>query len=227
MRQAPLCRSGERGASLAAVMATVAVLGILMTAAAQQWSFIERREMEKELIYRGQSIAAAIDEWRRQAQNQRLPTKLEDLTKGPRPTLRRVWHDPMTARYDRNGELEEETGMWELVTPMRPGGPGGTNNPRASQPGSGPGGVNIQGISGVASKSEELSIAGWANVPPGSPYTEWRFEVLNVSPQQVNQPLQGGVSNEQRPPGYGGDARAPGAPPPPGSPLGTGLSGGR
>ena len=230
-------RRGERGASLAALMVAVGVMGLLMTVAAQQWSIIERREREKELIYRGTNIAAAIDEFRRQAQNQRLPTKLEDLTKGPRPTLRRVWEDPMTARYDRDGELVEgdeesgQPGQWELLTPSR-------NQPAAGAPGAGAGGrqgagrqpsnspINIEGITGVASTSEELSLAAWNDIPPGSPYTEWRFEVLNFN-TRVAAVQQGQLPEELtlRPPGYGGDARAPGAPPPPNSPLGTGLTG--
>lgn len=206
-------------------MAMVGVLAVLMTVAAQQWSFIERREMEKELIYRGQSIAAAIDEYRRMGQNQRLPTKLEDMTKGPRPTLRRVWHDPMTARYEDDGDLVENTGQWELLTPGRGHAPPGSGQPQPP-PLNSP--LNIQGISGVASKSEEVSIAPWINVPAGSPYTEWRFEVLNLNPN-VAATQQGGGYDESspRPPGYGGDARAPGGPPPPNSPLGTGLRGGR
>jgi hypothetical protein len=204
-------------------MVMVAIMGVMMTMAAQQWSFIERREMEKELIYRGQRIAAAIGEFERQAQNQRRPTKLEDMTKGPRPTLRRVWHDPMTARYDSNGDLVEETGEFELLTPASPqaGAPGGGTPPgqRTRSP------INIQGINGVASQSDELSIAGWTTVPPGSPYTEWRFEAVYLDRSTVVNPVRGGESVELRPPGYGGDARAPGAPPPPGSPLGTGLAG--
>lgn len=233
-RRAAGRRRGQRGASLAAVMVTVGVMGVLMTAAAQQWSFIERRELEKELIYRGQNIAAAIDEHRRQAQNQRLPTRLEELTKGPRPTLRRVWLDPMTARFDRDGEPveaardESAPGEWELLTPSRnpsgPPGSGGLRQPRRQTPSSSP--INIEGITGVASRSEELSISAWGEVPAGSPYTEWRFEVLNYNTNVPNV-QQGSVPEKTalRPPGYGGDARAPGAPPPPGSPLGTGLRG--
>jgi type II secretory pathway pseudopilin PulG len=212
-------------------MVAVAIMGIVLTAAAQQWSFILRRELERELIYRGGNIVTAIQEYQTSAQNQRLPTKLEDLTKRPRPTLRKVWVDPMTARYDGDGKLIEGTGEWELLRPSAPSGQqagrsGGRQQPRTNNPRAGNSRLNVQGVVGVASKSEELSIGSWGDSPPESVYSEWRFEVvsLNQSTGQVNTFNRTGVRTsspgEVRPPGFAGTTRKPGDPPPPGSPLG-------
>lgn len=211
-------------------MVAVAIMALVLTAAARQWSFVMRRELERELIYRGGNIVNAIQEYQASGQSQQLPTKLEDLTKPPRPTLRKVWVDPMTARYDGDGKLIEGTGEWEFLHPNASAagrGRGGSNQQRRqNNPQVGNSRLNIQGIVGVASKSEELSIGSWADSPPESPYTEWRFEVvsLNQATGQVNTFNRTGVrtSNpgEVRPPGFGGTARKPGDPPPPGSPLG-------
>lgn len=214
-------RAAHEGSSLAALMVAVAVLGILATAAARQWSFITRRELEKELHYRGSRIMNAVFEYR--SIHQRLPSKLEDMTKPPRPTLRKVWADPMTARYDKSGELVEGTGEWELLEPetVSPGGRQGGRSNRSSgrrRRSS----INVQGVVGVASKSQELSLTAWEGRPPGTPYSEWKFEVANTSQltgRQRGSRVQGNTLpgfpvQPPRPPGFGGVARPPGAPPP-------------
>ncbi|MEM7248949.1 MAG: hypothetical protein AAF533_26720 [Acidobacteriota bacterium] len=212
-------RRSARGASLAALMFGVAIMGIFMAAASQQWSFIVRRELERELVYRGSRYQSALDEHR--ARTNALPTKLEDLTKLPKPSLRRVWADPMTARYDQDGELIEGTGEWKLIGPQNPANRGvgqattsGRSGSRLNRRNRGP---RTQAIRGVSSQSEEISIASWGEgFSAETAYNEWTFEVLDLvrssnrtaathnTPDQPEIPV----------PGYPGIERPPGAPAP-------------
>ena len=96
-------RKGEGGSTLAALVVALAVMSILMTVATTQWTFIVRREKEKELIFRGTAIARAIQEY--QTKQGGNPTTLEQMTKTKPPCLRQILVDPMTAQYGRDGEL--------------------------------------------------------------------------------------------------------------------------
>ena len=202
----------ESGSTLAALVVLLAIMSIFMTVAAQQWSFIIRREKERELIFRGQLIALAMEEY---AQGGRgVPTGLDVLTKRPRPALRKVPDEPMTARYDKDGKLVEGTGEWKL---LRQGPPvTSTSQPaeevtpeeqrEVEKRATGP-------ILGVASRSEELSIAGWNEVPPGSPYSAWRFEARGAGGGRGGPPPPDSRGHElPLPPGFGG-LRVPGGPP--------------
>jgi type II secretory pathway pseudopilin PulG len=202
-------RNGASGSTLAALVLLIAIMSIFMTAAAQQWSFIIRREKERELIFRGQLIALAMEEYAQAGRG--VPTSLDLLTKRPRPTLRKVPDEPMTARYDKDGKLVEGTGEWKLlrqaVTDPRARKASEDATPEeqreAEKRETGP-------IQGVASRSEELSIAGWNEVPPNSPYSSWRFEARGTQQNLSHQ--QKGGHEMPLPPGFGG-LRVPGGPP--------------
>jgi type II secretory pathway pseudopilin PulG len=195
-------------------MVMVAVMSILLTVAAQQWSFLTRRELERELTFRGERLLLALNEHQARVGGA-PPTSLEDLTKPPRPVLPRVWPDPMTARYDGNGDLVEGTGEWQVI---RVGDPAAGASPTTRDQGgfrerrpSGPATPAISGLRGVHSASEELSIGAWRDTPPGTPYNEWRFEVQFG---RTDTGTAGGreARIDERPPGFGG-LRAPGGPP--------------
>jgi hypothetical protein len=196
-------RRSPRGATLAALMGTVAVMSILMTVAAQQWSFVVRRELEKELIHRGERIQLAIWEYGTRTGAPPL-LKLEELTKRPRPLLPGVPPDPMTARYDAHGKLVEGTGEWHVLRLVPQGQPLIPGQPAREIPSS--------PIRGVRSKAKDdlLSIGAWGDVPPGSPYSAWEFVVSQTGGGgPVRQVF---VPQPQYPPGFGG-LRLPGGPP--------------
>ncbi|HUL80156.1 MAG TPA: prepilin-type N-terminal cleavage/methylation domain-containing protein, partial [Vicinamibacteria bacterium] len=99
-------RRGEAGYSLVALMAAVAIMMIMMTAAVPYWRYVMRDDAEQELIFRGGEIADAVARYQRRNGNA-LPSSLEVLVKGR--FLRRAYKDPMTKhgrwRFIRPGEL--------------------------------------------------------------------------------------------------------------------------
>jgi hypothetical protein len=85
------------GVTLLAVLLLIAVSSLLMGQAVQTWDSQVRRELEEELIYRGEQYKRAIELY--QAVNGRLPVKLEDLCpkeKADIRFIRRCWLDPIT-----------------------------------------------------------------------------------------------------------------------------------
>lgn len=218
-RRFAACRSSARGSLLAALLVMMTLASIMLAVAVTQWSFIVRRDREKELIFRGTQIVRGIEEFR--GKHNRLPTTLEEMAKLPNPALRQAWADPVTARYDDDGELVEGTGAWQYITQgeagtVRPSGtpgPGATTATAPTGPGrpGAPGGGRVGStpqivpFDGVASTSEEVSIGGYADMEAGKTYAEWRFRVFGGTGLTGRLELP-------RPPGFGG-YRAPGGPP--------------
>jgi type II secretory pathway pseudopilin PulG len=96
------------------VLTAVLVLGILSGVAIQDWTVIEKREKEAQLLFLQEQYAAAILSYQRG--QGALPTTLEQLTKKGQTGqvyLRRPWVDPMT----RNAKLTDWC-LWQV-------GPGG------------------------------------------------------------------------------------------------------
>lgn len=106
-------REGSRGFILAMLLAIIVAMGILLTAAQPSITAEVQRDKEAELIFRGESIAAAIRTYR--AKTGGYPLSLEDLTKLKPPVLRKLYTDPMTP-----------AGEWELITAVQPGASGDT-----------------------------------------------------------------------------------------------------
>ena len=89
--------SSESGHLLIALMIGLTVLAIFLTVAAQQWSTVERREREKELIFRGNQYARAIKKYQLE-HGGAYPTALNQLLEpGPRRLryIRKLFRDPM------------------------------------------------------------------------------------------------------------------------------------
>jgi hypothetical protein len=142
----------------------VAVLAITSAVVVQHWSFVHRRAMEAELKFRGERIMRAILEFKHlQDQNKKPQLQIANyeslekaLTDQPNPILPGIPPDPMTARYDEQGELVEGTGTWGLVVPAgtqpdrNRGRPGTTMGSRfgssPTQPGQPPFGRGFQVI---------------------------------------------------------------------------------
>ena len=91
-------KSSEAGHLLLAVMIGITVMAIFLTVAAQQWSTHERRENEKELVFRGNQYTKAIKLYQME-HGGAYPTSLEALMEqGPRRLryIRKLYRDPMS-----------------------------------------------------------------------------------------------------------------------------------
>src|SRR5438132_6647896 len=92
----------ERGVTYLLVMLAVVVIGSSATVAAKQWKTVLQRERESELLTRGIEIQNALAVYSAQQKKGRVvpgeiyPLTLEELTKQPRPALRKTYKDPMT-----------------------------------------------------------------------------------------------------------------------------------
>ncbi|HEU5182396.1 MAG TPA: hypothetical protein VFW45_16540 [Candidatus Polarisedimenticolia bacterium] len=118
-------RSRESGHLLIAVMIGITLLLIFMTVVAQQWSSLERRENEKELIFRGNQYAKAIKKYQGE-HGGAYPTSLESLMElGPRRLryIRRLYRDPM-APDGKWGILIADPSGKGFINPNAPQGEG-------------------------------------------------------------------------------------------------------
>jgi type II secretory pathway pseudopilin PulG len=111
----------EEGFSLAAAMATIAIMTIMMGAAVPSWQYVMRNMREEELIFRGIQIAEAVERYQRK-NGGAAPTSLEVLVKGK--FLRKNWGDPM-----------KQDGKWRLIRPGEGGGPRFGRRPRRDRRG--------------------------------------------------------------------------------------------
>ena len=206
-----MTRRPEHGYSLVALMASVAVMLILLSAAAPSWRYLVKNDKEEELLFRGGEIADAVARYQRKNGNA-LPPSLELLVKGR--FLRRPYKDPMT-----------KDGKWRLIRPGDAIGPLGANpldplsggrgrtttttttttttRPSAfSQPAGST--MTVGGFQGVASTSTETSLRIFNG---RTKYSEWVF--LPGQQRVIGRPTQ-----------------APGRPGGPLQPVRPGLPGG-
>ena len=85
------------------VMLAVVLVGISVTVAAKQWKAVLQREKETDLLARGIEIQTALAVYSAQQKKGRVgfpgeiyPLTLEELTKQPKPVLRKAYKDPIT-----------------------------------------------------------------------------------------------------------------------------------
>lgn len=108
-RLAAWMRGAETGLSYLMVMMAVTLMGLLMTTAAKQWKTMVQRELEMDLLVKGMEIQAALALYSTTAKAGRVmpgeiyPQTLAELTRPPKPFLRKVYLDPVGH------------GEWELV----------------------------------------------------------------------------------------------------------------
>ncbi len=92
----------EEGVTYLALMFFVALVGISLMAVNQHWSFILKRDREKELSFRGMRIKQAIERYaadfevQKGTRQNQYPLTLEALTKRPKRYLQVVYMDPIT-----------------------------------------------------------------------------------------------------------------------------------
>jgi hypothetical protein len=91
----------ERGATYLMLMFAIVLIGIATAAAAKQWKAIVQRELEADLLAKGIEIQTALALYSTTIKAGRVmpgevyPQTLTDLTRLPKPFLRKVYLDPM------------------------------------------------------------------------------------------------------------------------------------
>jgi len=141
----PSPRRGERGFILAMLLGFCAVMGILLMKGIPAVNVEVQREMEDELIFRGEHLARSIRTY--QAKTGGYPSALEDLNKIKPRLVREVdLKDPMNPK-----------GEWDLVFAVQAGASGNTTG---------------LPIVGVKSKVEKDSFKVYKGK---SIYNEWAF----------------------------------------------------
>lgn len=91
----------ERGMTYLMLMFAIVLIGIATTAAAKQWKAIVQRELEADLLAKGIEIQTALALYSTTIKAGRVmpgevyPQTLTDLTRSPKPFLRKVYLDPM------------------------------------------------------------------------------------------------------------------------------------
>ena len=96
-------RSGlknERGATYLMLMCAIVLIGLVTSVAAKQWKMMVQRELEADLLARGIEIQQALALYSTTMKAGRVmqevyPQSLADLTRLPKPFLRKVYLDPM------------------------------------------------------------------------------------------------------------------------------------
>jgi type II secretory pathway pseudopilin PulG len=197
----------DAGYSLVALVATVTIMLLMMSAAVPSWRYVVKNEREEELIFRGGQIADAIQRYQKK-NGGALPTSMEALVKGK--FLRKAFGDPMT-----------KDGTWRLVRqgepgvggaplpgtrpPLGPGSPSPTPSPSATpsgQLGAGSGGgPGVGAFTGVASLSREKGLRVFNGKRH---YHEWVFvagQPRIVGKTQVDLNPRGPAGAPVRPPG--------------------------
>jgi type II secretory pathway pseudopilin PulG len=112
---------GERGYAMAALLVSIAIMGILASVAMPVWKHAAQREKEAELIFRAGQYAHAIEKFKRKYANQYPPDV--DILINQR-FLRKKYKDPMT-----------KDGEWRIVTPAELQGVAISNVPGSTTPG--------------------------------------------------------------------------------------------
>jgi len=191
-------QDGQRGYAMAALLVSIAVMAVLMSAAMPAYRHLALREKEAELAFRGEQYARAIALYRAKNGNN-FPPSIDMLVQGK--YLRKKYPDPMTP-----------DGEFRLIPVGNPaaGQSGGRGNPpqgRGNQPPGGRGGqtgaVVGGGLMGVASKSTETSIRIYKGQ---TRYDMWPFTFNMVNRPGGNMPgvnAPGGRGGQPRPGGRG------------------------
>lgn len=108
---------GNGGFTYITVLLAVVITGIALAAVGRYWSFIDKKEREEELLFRGDQFVRAIDSYFRSAHGGAniYPKSFDDLLKDPRSLaprryLRRLYKDPMTGEADWVPIIEKKSG---------------------------------------------------------------------------------------------------------------------
>jgi type II secretory pathway pseudopilin PulG len=172
-------RRHERGYAMAALLVSLAVIGVIIGMAMPVWRTVVQREREEELIFRGRQYARAIQLFQRKYANA-YPPNVDVLVE--QRFLRKKYKDPV----NKDGEFEI---LYQATLAQRAAAQGGRGGASLSSPGgvgqrgatsgsstgstsgtqvAGPQG----GVVGVVSKNKSKSIRVYDG---RSVYSEWQF----------------------------------------------------
>lgn len=100
-------RTHERGFTYLGVLFLVGLLGLTAGMASAVWSTAQQRENERQLVFAGRQLQAAIERYASESRGSeaRYPRRLEDLLRDPRAVevrrhLRQLYRDPMTGERE-------------------------------------------------------------------------------------------------------------------------------
>ena len=196
-------REEERGFSYMMLMLAIVLIGLSMSVAARQWKTMVQRELEADLLAKGVEIQNAIALYSASMKAGRVmpgefyPQTLADLTRPPRPFLRKVYLDPIGH------------GEWELLRAPT-GGIMGVRSKSRGKP--------------VKQHDFPLAVRHFEGKPT---YYDWVFQFPNPSMAALNptgtQPFSGPVGQSTTPggamsPGFS-PATTAGSPAPAASPI--------
>ncbi len=94
--------TNTRGITYLALMFSIVLIGISVSAAARQWTVMVQREKEADLMAKGIEIQNALALYSASMKIGRImptemyPNSLTELTRTPKPFLRRVYQDPIS-----------------------------------------------------------------------------------------------------------------------------------
>ena len=152
-------QDNERGYAMAALLVTLAVMSVLLSAALPAWRHEAQREKEAELVFRGEQYARAVALYRAKNQNA-FPPSVDVLVQGK--FLRKKYLDPVTNKdFDLIGAGTQmpanpgtpAAGGTRGSTPAAPAAPSAPS--AAASIGAGGSSMVSGGIMGVHSKSQE------------------------------------------------------------------------
>ena len=204
---------------MAALLVSLAVMSVLMSAVLPAWRQQAKREKEAELAFRGEQYVRAIRLWEMKMGPGSRPTSFDAMVQ--QKFLRKKYKDPMT----EDGEFQP---LFVGVNLPQPGGRGGSPQPSGRGPSPQPGGrgpvppspaspqpggaigqAGGGGILGVVSKSKEASIRIYKGA---THYNEWQFIHASASnaPGGRGAPTPGGRGGVPMPGGRGPGGAGPG-----------------
>jgi type II secretory pathway pseudopilin PulG len=208
-------KTREDGYAMAALLAAMASMAIMLSAAMPVWKTTATREKEAELIFRGEEYVRAIGRFQRRTGA--LPPSIDALVDGK--YLRKKYKDPITnddfqplsaaqaagiqARGGGPGQQTQQQlqqGAGRAGSGFQLANPGGGGGFQLTNPAGGGAGTVAGGIIGVVSKSTDTSFRMYNN---RQRYNEWTF----VFTQQALAAGQGGVNQGQ--PGPRGGQQGP------------------
>ncbi|MEO6212168.1 MAG: type II secretion system protein [Vicinamibacterales bacterium] len=167
-------QAGQRGYAMAALLVSVSIMAIVMSALLPVWKQQARREKEAELVFRGEQWARAIYLYTTKNGGQ-YPPSLDVLVQGR--YIRQKFQDPMTTDGDWQpiflGQQQPGSGRGGAPGGPAVGGGRGSATPAGAQLGSGlAGGQGAAGIANIQSKNKEASIRIYNGA---AFYNQWQF----------------------------------------------------
>jgi type II secretory pathway pseudopilin PulG len=203
---------------MAALLVTLSVMAVLMTAIMPAWRHIAQRDREEEMIFRAKQYARAIGLFQKKAGPGVLPQNIDILVE--QRFLRRKYLDPITGEdfdllYANAAPTLAPGGGGRGAQVGTPAGGRGSQPPGSTAPGGRSGqppgtsaAIGRSGIIGVTSKSKAESIR---IIEGRNHYNEMRFVYVDLA-QQAG---AGAGSNTANPSqgGRGGALTGPGSDP--------------